>query len=132
MSNTHLDDESRKAIVSYKFQRAEETLSDARLLFDSGRYNSAANRLYYACYYAVEASLINISVSASTHAGVKQMFGLKFIVGKKIDVKWGKFYSDLFNIRQDGDYGDFEYYSKDDIEPLLSKAEDFIQLLKKI
>ena len=124
--NNKLDSESRKVIVAYKLERATETLTDAEILFDAGRYNSSANRLYYACYYAVEAALINIQVEASTHAGIKKMFGLKYILNGKIDVEWGKFYSDMFNIRQDGDYGDFEYYTQDDILPLIPKTKEFI------
>lgn len=131
MKHQSLDDESRRAIVKYKLQRADETLSDAELLFDAGRYNSAANRLYYACYYAVEASLVAIGVQTATHAGVKQMFGLKYIMANKIDAYWGKFYSDMFNIRQEGDYGDFEYYGQEDILPLIKRTHEFIALIKQ-
>ncbi len=43
-----LDDESRKALVSYRLQRALETLDEVPYLYKGGYYNTAINRLYYA------------------------------------------------------------------------------------
>lgn len=62
---------SRPDYVKYRLQKAEETLEVARLLVENKKWNSSVNRLYYACYYAVSALLINDGISAKTHAGVK-------------------------------------------------------------
>lgn len=40
-------------LVRYRFDRANETLEEAWLLFDNGHLHAAVNRLYYACFYAV-------------------------------------------------------------------------------
>ena len=50
-----LDEESRIALIHYRFQRADLTLKEALIMNDAGHYNAAINRLYYACYYAVVA-----------------------------------------------------------------------------
>jgi uncharacterized protein (UPF0332 family) len=38
--------------------RARESVEDARLLLDQGRLPAAANRIYYAMFYAATALLI--------------------------------------------------------------------------
>ena len=40
------------------YERADETLAEIPFLKQQGYYNTAVNRLYYACYYAAVAILI--------------------------------------------------------------------------
>jgi uncharacterized protein (UPF0332 family) len=98
-----LDKDSIKALVSYRMQRAQETLKEADILIKNDFYNAAVNRLYYACYYAIIALLLKNNISANTHTGVKQMFGMYFIMTGKMDNKYSKFYTLLFNARMSGD-----------------------------
>ena len=74
-----LDRENIEALAAYRFQRAEETLKEIPYLKQQGYYNTAVNRLYYACYYAAVALLIKHELNPGTHAGVKQMLGLHFV-----------------------------------------------------
>lgn len=98
-----LDDENIRQLVAYRMERAKETL----LEINGACYNAAVNRLYYACYYAVIALLVKNRIAVQTHDGVKQMFGLHFIVSGRLDRKYSRFYSQLFNARMSGDYDDF-------------------------
>ena len=56
-----LESENRKAIVDYRTEKAALALEDADFLIDAGKYNLAANRLYYALYYASSALLITLN-----------------------------------------------------------------------
>lgn len=102
-----LDQKSIDALSQYRIQRAKETILEAEMLIQNGFFNAAVNRLYYACYYSVNALLVKQRITAQTHAGVKQMFGLNFIVTGKLPSKLGRFYNQLFNDRITGDYDDF-------------------------
>ncbi len=42
-----MDEESIEALVSYRLQRAKETLHEADILIKDSCYNAAVNRLYY-------------------------------------------------------------------------------------
>ena len=53
-----LSEENVNALVSYRLSRAKETLEEVPHLRDMGYFNTAVNRLYYACYYAMVALLI--------------------------------------------------------------------------
>ncbi len=42
-------------LIKYRIDRAKSFLQEAGLLKESKFYHAAANRLYYACFYAVNA-----------------------------------------------------------------------------
>jgi uncharacterized protein (UPF0332 family) len=127
MTNTE-----RKEIVKYRLSRAHETLREVDILIENKLWNTAINRLYYSCYYAVNALLINKKIQAQTHAGVRQMFGLHFVKTGRIDKEFGKFYSIIFDKRLTGDYDDFVDHKEEDVLFLKSKAEKFIQETDKL
>lgn len=43
--------QTKEDYINYRIEKADQTMLDARLLFENERYNSAVNRLYYACFY---------------------------------------------------------------------------------
>lgn len=126
-----LNQENINNLVLYRLQRAEETFQEAIDMLECGHYNAAINRLYYACYYAVLALLIKNNIQAHTHNGVKQMFGMHFIMTEKLSRKYNIIYSDLFDKRHSGDYDDFLYYDKETVEKLLPETKEFIQIIKQ-
>ena len=50
--NIGLTEENYEALSRYRQERAHETLAEIPYLREQGYYNTATNRLYYACYYA--------------------------------------------------------------------------------
>jgi uncharacterized protein (UPF0332 family) len=111
-----LDKESVKALVAYRLQHAKNTFAEVSSITESGFYNTAVNRLYYACYYAVIALLVKHKIPAQTHAGVKQMLGLHFVTTKKLNPEYARFYAQMFNNRISGDYDDFITFDLEMIE----------------
>lgn len=124
-----LDDESRIALIKYRLDRAYSTYSDAVDAFERGSYNSAINRLYYACFYAVLALLLKDKVEAKTHEGVKRMFCLNYIANKKIEGRFNTFYSELFQGRIQGDYDDFFLFDQETTQQFIFHGKEFIELL---
>jgi len=124
-----LDQDSIEALANYRIQKAKETLIEAEFLIHNNFYNTAINRLYYAAYYAVNALLIKNRISAQTHAGIKQMFGLHFIASGKLPSNTGRLYNQLFNYRISGDYDDFVTYDRETVEDIYPKTVDFIKTI---
>lgn len=124
-----LSHENREALAAYRYQRAQETLAEIPFLKQQGYYNTAVNRLYYACYYAAIALLIKHGINPGTHAGVKQMLGMHFVATGRIPRDVGRSFSLLFERRHSSDYDDFVYTSEEEIDELLPKAEMFIQTI---
>lgn len=122
----------RKELVLYRLTKAQETLKEIDLLIDNQLWNTAVNRLYYACYYAVIALLIHKGIKAQTHAGVRQMFGLHIIKQGLIEKELGRFFSDIFDKRLTGDYDDFVDYERDDVVGLINPAKKLITEIEKL
>lgn len=47
------------------------------------------------------------------HTGIMSLFNHHFIKTGIIEVEIGKFYSEMFGFRQEGDYDDFKVYSQE-------------------
>ncbi|MBR2105388.1 MAG: HEPN domain-containing protein [Bacteroidales bacterium] len=127
-----LDEQSRAELVKYRISRADEAIQEAQLMANDCHYNAAVNRLYYACFYAVQALLVKHGILSSTHAGVKTMLSLHFVSKGVIDVEYGKTFSRLFEIRHSGDYDDFVYCDKEMIDEYTPKAEAFVSKIKEL
>jgi uncharacterized protein (UPF0332 family) len=128
--------QERDELVKYRIAKARETFEEVALHIENELWNTAVNRLYYACYYAVAALLIDREIQPHTHSGIRQMFGLHFVKSGLVDNSIGKFFSDIYDMRQTGDYDDYIEFSKEDVMDLIgaaniliSKAEDL--LIKK-
>ena len=106
MTRGQLSDEDRKEVVKYRIEKAIRTYSEAIGSIKSGYVETAANRLYYAAYYAVSALLISYKYEASTHNGVIQIFGKAFLKNNIVDKKHGKTFNQLFSLRLTGDCED--------------------------
>ena len=59
-----LTDEERQAIVVYRLEKADHAIIEAKDCVSMGHWTLAANRLYYAAYYASSAMLVNAGYSA--------------------------------------------------------------------
>ncbi|MFM7428312.1 MAG: HEPN domain-containing protein [Flammeovirgaceae bacterium] len=117
--------------VSYRIRRAKETISETKILIDNKLWNTAINRMYYACFYAVEALLVKNGVETSSHSGSRQKFGQLFIQTGMISKELGKHYSELFEKRQNGDYDDFFDFDEEAVVKLYQPSVDFINAIEE-
>lgn len=127
-----LSADERDALVSYRIQKANDTLKEAEGISSLGYWNAVANRLYYACYYATSALLIKNSFQAQTHRGVITLLGMHFIKTGKISENSGKLFSRLFELRQTGDYDDLFDLTEEDVQPLLKPAKEYIKEISNL
>ena len=114
-------------LVVYRLQKARESLEDARLLGDTKRWNPCVNRLYYACFYAVSALLLQEGMSSSRHSGVRSLLKRHFVKTGKISVETARIFNDLFERRQEGDYVDFVRFEESQVRSWMPQAEIFIE-----
>ncbi len=131
MSET-FDEETRKALTDYRMEQADSAIADAELLLANDRLNAAANRIYYACFYAAEALLIRNGIRAATHTGVRQMFGLHFVQKGLIENQWGRFLGKMEQMREGADYDFFIKYEKQELIDIMPLAKQFIAVIKAI
>ena len=118
-----------KDLISYRMSRANESMEDARILADAGRWNACVNRLYYACFYAISALLVHHGLSSSKHTGVRSLFNKHYVKTGKIPKKLARIYNDLFERRQEGDYIDFVRFQESQVRPWISEAGQLIEYI---
>ena len=119
-------------LISYRINRAYETLKEAEAMIEKSYWNAAVNRIYYSCYYAVSGLFLKNSINAKSHKGIRHLFGLNFVQTGIISRDFGKFFSDLFDKRHIGDYDDFITYNQDIVDDLIVKAKEFIDKIKEL
>jgi uncharacterized protein (UPF0332 family) len=118
---------SERKLVAYRLQRAQESLEDARILSDAKRWNPSVNRLYYACFYAVCALLVQQGLTSSRHAGVRSLFNQHFVHTGKVAKDQARIYNDLFERRQESDYVDFVRFDESQVRAWMPLAEAFVE-----
>ncbi len=118
--------------IKYRLQRAKDTISETKILIDNKLWNTAINRMYYACFYAVGALLVKHGVETSSHSGSRQKFGQLFIQTGIINKQLGKHFSELFEKRQRGDYNDFFDFDEETVLRLYKPSLDFVKAIEEL
>ena len=118
--------------IDYRIRSAKETLNAAKLLAENSHWNSAINKLYYTCFYAISALLYKYDINTNSHAGLKHQFTLHFIKTGLIEKDLGRVFVQLFDWRQKGDYGDFYDFDKEKTLPLFNPVETLLEKVKSL
>lgn len=121
-----------KDLVSYRMTRSIETMEDAHILAEAGRWNACVNRLYYACFYAISALLAGHGLSSTKHTGIRSLFNRHYVKTGKVPKNLARIYNDLFEKRQEGDYIDFVVFQESNVLPWISKAEQLLDHIIKL
>jgi len=125
-------EEHRAGVVQYWWTKAEECLSSAQRELNAGALAFAKNRIYYAAFYAVSAALLERQASFKKHSGVRAAFHREFVRSGLLDVKWSKFYDQLFEDRQEGDYIALIDFEREYVESQLAQCREFHVALRPL
>jgi uncharacterized protein (UPF0332 family) len=117
---------------NYRIQKAYETIYEVEIQIKNKFWNTAINRMYYACFYAVGALLVKHGINSSSHAGTRQKFGQLFVKTGKVDKSLAKHYADLFEKRHKGDYNDFYDYDEETVVRLFPLSKRFIEKINEL
>ncbi len=90
--------------IQQNMRLAREALDDAQANCAQGRYHTAANRAYYAVFYAANALLATLGLQRSKHSAVKAAFHEKFIKTQQIEAAYGDDYTETMKKRDMADY----------------------------
>lgn len=122
--------DEKKAILSYRIQKANKALVEAKDNADLEHWNLVANRLYYAVFHMASALIIDKGFTAKSHNGIFCILGQEFVRKGLLDREDAKLASRLQNMRQSGDYDDMFDWTEDDVLPLFEKTENLIEKMK--
>lgn len=123
-------EEYRSDVIRYWWSKAEESLRSADRELQAGSLGFALNRIYYAAFYAVSAALLDRRASFKKHSGVRAAFHRQFIKSGLLDVQWGRFYDQLFEDRQEGDYLALVELESEYVQAQLTRCREFLLNLR--
>jgi uncharacterized protein (UPF0332 family) len=108
--------------------KARQSVSAAKILLENDYPDYAASRAYYSMFYVAEAFLIGEGMSFSSHAGVISAFGRNFARTGKVPIQFHRFLIDAQDLRNAGDYGQFNAVSVEQANEQIMNAEMFLEL----
>lgn len=127
-----LTDDERRAIVAYRMEKADVAMEDVEQLSAWRRWSAAANRLYYAVYYAATALLINQGHLTRTHSGMITQINVHFVKTGILTREDGRLIRKLFELRQEADYDDFMDADEVDINEYLPQVKTLLDKIKSL
>jgi uncharacterized protein (UPF0332 family) len=124
-------DEKKRLLALHRLQQASESLQEAEYLFAGGKsLRSVVNRIYYGMFYSVLALLIYEPYASSKHSGVLAYFNKRFVKGGLFSESLGRSLNKAFELRQRGDYREYFELKKEQVEPLLKDAFEFVDAVR--
>lgn len=118
--------------VTYRISKADEVYEAVVLLYDAGQWNSAVNRLYYACFYVASAYLMRRGIGAKSHGGVIAKFSECAVRSGEITADEYRVYSKLLNWRTKGDYNDMFDFTQEDLDCVMIPTKHFVEKVKTL
>ncbi len=122
--------QASETAVKYWLRMAEESLASAKSELDAGRLHFTVNRVYYACFYSASAVLLNRGLEFKRHSGVRDALHQHLVKTGDLSDEWGKFYSRLFQNRQEGDYRELTQFDTEEVAHLVERTQSFLERMK--
>lgn len=110
-----------------RIDNANERLSFITKILEIGDYKTAANRSYYAIFYAMRAVLALDGFDSKKHSGIIAEFRKQYIKTGTFENEMSDIISDLFEVRSSSDYDDFYIISKSKVVEQYEKAKYFVE-----
>lgn len=121
---------SVKELSRYRFECSEESLEDAKIMYDNGRYKNTLNRAYYAIFYAIRAVNALDGFDSSKHSGVIAHFNQTYVKTGVFPKTISKIIKLASEKREQADYLDFFIASKNEAEKQLQRAEELLAAVR--
>jgi uncharacterized protein (UPF0332 family) len=119
-------DEVNKLII-----KDEKNIELAEKLIEIGYFDVSISRIYYSFFYIAKALLLLKGLDFYKHSAVISFFNKEFIKEKIFDYKYFQIFNELFELRQESDYGLDEEFKKEDVAVYVEKAKEFLEEAKK-
>ena len=117
--------------INYRITRSKETAATAKTLLDEGRLYDALNRIYYSIFYMVSALASKNNFSTSKHSQLQGWFNHNLIKTGIIPNEYSVIYNKAYKYRQQGDYGDFVYFTQEEVAEIYTKMLQFTDFIEK-
>ncbi|MBQ6420681.1 MAG: HEPN domain-containing protein [Clostridia bacterium] len=127
-----MPDQAEKAeLAKLRLENAKEKLSFIPGILELGDYKTAANRAYYAVFYAMRSVLALDGFDSKKHTGIISEFRRNYIKTGVFDEQLSDIIGELFAVRTSSDYDDFYLLSKDKAVKQYENAVLFVETIDR-
>lgn len=127
-----LSGDERAQLIKHRIEKSNLLKKEAVFLIDSGLYNTAVNRIYYAMYHAVSALALKDCFTTSKHLQLIGWFNREYVKTGKAEINSGKYLMRAFEMRSKSDYDDFADYSEKEVKELMENLDSFLQIVENL
>lgn len=127
-----LSEQQRLELVNLYWEKYQETWAELELSVEAGRWNMAANRLYYALFHATTSLFIKDGHKVGTHRGTKAAIGEHYVLTGKMTSEHGRLFAQLSSLRDKADYDVVFKASEQEIRLFREQAIGFVSRVKEL
>jgi uncharacterized protein len=124
--------EAREDLIREWLGRAHHTVGVAEDLAKLGHWNDCVNRLYYACFDAARALLVQRNYRFSKHSSVQSLLNRDFGKTGILPPDLMDLYNTLFKARGAADYQAFARFQEAEVRPWLDDVRRFIDAMENL
>ena len=126
-----LKEQDRAALVVLGLEKADKMLVQTGKMAEEKLWGLVANRLYYALFHAVKALLVSEAHPVGTHRGAVNQFYLYYVKAGYFTKEESRLYSQLQQLRDEGDYNCVIEVEKEDVEDKIIPTRQLIDKIKQ-
>ena len=127
-----MEDQDKEILIGLYLSKGEEVLSDAVLCMENQRWNSAANRLYYAAFHVLNALLISDNKPACSHKGMRLVFGKNYVLTGLATEEEAYLLSRMETMRNKADYDCAFTARAEVVTELYPQVRELVEHLKEL
>ena len=117
-------------LAIYRYERAEEELSNAADLLQEGKYKLALNRSYYSIFHGMRSVNALDEFDSSKHSGVIAHFNRCHVKTGEFPKETSRIIGSASSLREHADYEDFFIASRQEAEEQVQNAEWFLHKVR--
>jgi uncharacterized protein (UPF0332 family) len=115
-----------KKATGQLLEKGARAIHAAETLLGAKDADFAAERAYYAMFYAAQPLLHEKNLRFRKHAGVHAAFGEHFAKTGVLEPKFHRWLLDAFDKRLQGDYGIELIVTVEDVQQMIEQAREFL------
>ena len=111
--------------------KAENNLEVAKMNKKLGYLLASVSSSYFAYFWLVKALLFKKEIFDETYRGIRNKFREIYLKTDIIPHKYGLYWSELTNYREEADYDLKSEFTREDIEAFINWTQEFLDYIKQ-
>lgn len=127
-----IQSDDRQVLCRMRLEQMRVSANSCKVLLENEDLQGAANRLYYAVFYALSALAVSSAISFSKHGTLIGWFNKEYVLTGKVDRSFGRFVNDAWQTRSRSDYDIFVKLQAGNLQKSVKKLNEFIENIESL